>query len=168
MQLIKKNKMHDESNRLLRNPEPYSANQTFDDVLSLTCRFHLIEPIVSKSENDNAALTNFLGFLVACGFGPISIKSLNFNGQWRPHTLTCGDLQVEGVESFETYPPVVQWSTVCALLVMSIVLNLETQQIDFINFFCQLDIDEARGSYMMKCPKDFGDPRGERHGTSIK
>ena len=46
MQLIKKNKMHDDYKRLLRNPEQYSANHTFDDVLSLTRRLHLIEPIV--------------------------------------------------------------------------------------------------------------------------
>ena len=58
--LIKKNKMHDEYKRLLRNPEQYSANHKFDDVLSLTCRFHLIEPIVSKSENgDDVTLPNF-------------------------------------------------------------------------------------------------------------
>ena len=80
MQLIKKNKMHDEYKRLLRNPEQYSANHTFDDVLSLTRRFHLIEPIVSKSENDDVALTNFLGILGACGLGPISINSLKAMG----------------------------------------------------------------------------------------
>ena len=60
MPLMKKNKMHDEYKRLLRNPEQYSANHKFDDVLSLTCRFHLIEPIVSKSENgDDVTLPNF-------------------------------------------------------------------------------------------------------------
>ena len=67
------------------------------------------------------------------------------------------DLQIEGMEFFETYAPVVQWSTVCALLVMSIVLNLATQQIDFSNAFCQADIDEE---VYVEMPKDFGDPRG--------
>ena len=67
------------------------------------------------------------------------------------------DLQVEGVDFFETYAPVVQWSTVRALLVMSIVLNLATQQIDFSNAFCQADIDEE---VYVEMPKDFGDPRG--------
>ena len=72
-----------------------------------------------------------------------------------------GDLQVEGVDFFEKYAPVVQWSTVCALLVIYIVLNLETQQIDFSsNFFCQADIDE---DVYVQMPKDFGDliPGGE-------
>ena len=72
MQLIKKNKMHDDYKRLLRrNPEQYSANHTFDDVLSLTRKFHLIEPIVSKNENDDDAVTNILGIWGACGLGPI-------------------------------------------------------------------------------------------------
>jgi len=65
MQLIKKNKMHDEYKRLLRNPEQYSAYHTFDDVLFLTHRFHLLEPILSKSENDDVALTKFLVILGA-------------------------------------------------------------------------------------------------------
>jgi hypothetical protein len=81
MQSTKKNKMHDDYKRLLRNPEQYSANHTFDDVLSLTRRFHLIEPIVSKSENDDAALTNFLGISGACGLGPITINSLKGSGK---------------------------------------------------------------------------------------
>jgi hypothetical protein len=72
MQLIKKNKMHDECKSLLRNTEQYSANHTFDDVLSLTHRIHLIEPIGSKNEND--ALINVLGNLGACGLRPISIN----------------------------------------------------------------------------------------------
>ena len=46
---------------------------------------------------------------------------------------------------------------VLALLVMSIVLNLATQQIDFSNAFCQADIDEE---VYVEMPKDFGDPRG--------
>ena len=79
MQLMKKNKMHDEYKRLLQNPEQYYANHTFDDVFSLIRRFHLIEPIVSKSENDDVSLTNFLGILGECGLGPISIYSLK---QW--------------------------------------------------------------------------------------
>ena len=61
------------------------------------------------------------------------------------------------MDFFETYAPVVQWSTVRALLVMSIVLNLATQQIDFSNAFCQADIDEE---VYVEMPKDFGDPRG--------
>jgi len=68
-----------------------------------------------------------------------------------------GDLQKEGIDYFETYAPVVQWSTVRALLVMSVVLGLETQQIDFSNAFCQADITEE---LYVETPKDFGDLQG--------
>ena len=66
------------------------------------------------------------------------------------------------MEFFETYAPVVLWSTVRALLVMSIVLNLATQQIDFSNAFCQADIDEE---VYVEMPKDFGDPRRRDMGV---
>ena len=87
MQLIKKNKMHDECKRLLQNPEQYSANHTFDDVLSFTCTFYIIEPIVSKSENYDVALTKLLGILGVCGLGSISIFSLKAMCNEGPHIL---------------------------------------------------------------------------------
>jgi hypothetical protein len=39
--------------------------------------------------------------------------------------------QVEGVDYFETFSPVVMWLTVRLLLIMSILLNLETTQINY-------------------------------------
>ena len=81
MHMIKRNKMHDEYKGLLRNPEHCCANHTFfDDVLSLTHRFHIIEPIVSKNASDDIALTNFLGVLGKCGLGPININNLKKMG----------------------------------------------------------------------------------------
>ena len=80
MQLIKKNKMHDEYKRLLQNPEQYSANHTFDDVLFLTRRFLIVEPIVPKNQSNDVALNKCLGFLEMCGLGPISITSLKAMG----------------------------------------------------------------------------------------
>jgi Reverse transcriptase (RNA-dependent DNA polymerase) len=68
-----------------------------------------------------------------------------------------GDKQIAGLDFFETYAPVVQWSTVRALLVLSCVLDLATQQIDFTNAFCQADIDEE---LYVEMPQDFGDPQG--------
>jgi len=68
-----------------------------------------------------------------------------------------GDKQVEGVDYFETYAPVVQWSTVRCLLIMSIVLDLKTQQIDYSNAFCQAEIEEE---VYVELPKDFGDKQG--------
>ena len=54
-----------------------------------------------------------------------------------------GDQQIEGVDVFDTYAPVVSWITVRLLLVMSIVFNLCTQQVDYTNAFCQAPLDQT-------------------------
>ena len=40
-----------------------------------------------------------------------------------------GDLQIEGVDFFDTYAPVIQWTTICLLLILSIHLNLSSMQV---------------------------------------
>ena len=52
-----------------------------------------------------------------------------------------GDTQVEGVDFFDTYAPVVQWSTVRLLLILSILLNLQTCQVDYTAAFVHAPID---------------------------
>jgi Reverse transcriptase (RNA-dependent DNA polymerase) len=49
-----------------------------------------------------------------------------------------GHCQVENVDYFETFAPVVNWTTtVCLMLVLSIILGLATQQLDYTAFcFC--------------------------------
>ena len=54
-----------------------------------------------------------------------------------------GDQQIEGVDVFDTYAPVVSWITVRLLLVMSIVFNMCTQQVDYTNAFCQAPLDQT-------------------------
>jgi hypothetical protein len=49
--------------------------------------------------------------------------------------------QVEGVDYFETVAPVVMWLIVRLLLIMSILLELETTQIDYTAAFVHADID---------------------------
>jgi hypothetical protein len=49
--------------------------------------------------------------------------------------------QVEGVDYFETFAPVVMWLTVRLLLIMSILLKLETTQIDYTAAFVHADTD---------------------------
>ena len=52
-----------------------------------------------------------------------------------------GDRQLEGVDYFETFAPVVNWTTVRLLLVMSIVLGLATTQADYTAAFVQSPIN---------------------------
>ena len=54
-----------------------------------------------------------------------------------------GDQQIEGVNFFDTYASVVAWITVGILLVLSLVLNLHTQQVDYTNTFYQAPLDQT-------------------------
>jgi Reverse transcriptase (RNA-dependent DNA polymerase). len=53
-----------------------------------------------------------------------------------------GDQQIEGVDFFDTFAPVVQWSTVRILLILSITLKLATKQVDYVSAFCQAPIED--------------------------
>lgn len=49
--------------------------------------------------------------------------------------------QQHGIDYFETFAPVVMWLTVRLLLIMSILMNLETKQIDYTAAFVHAEID---------------------------
>jgi hypothetical protein len=53
-----------------------------------------------------------------------------------------GDQQIEGVDFFDTYAPVVGWSTVRLLMVLAVVLGLMSVQVDYTNAFIQAPIDD--------------------------
>jgi hypothetical protein len=61
-----------------------------------------------------------------------------------------GDLQEQ---VFETFAPVVSWATVRLLLISSVILNLHTRQIDFVNAFCQAPIETPM---YMELPIGYG------------
>ena len=52
-----------------------------------------------------------------------------------------GDQQVEGIDFFETFAPVVSWITVRLLLALSLILGLATRQVDYTAAFLHADID---------------------------
>jgi Reverse transcriptase (RNA-dependent DNA polymerase) len=53
-----------------------------------------------------------------------------------------GDLRREGIDYFDTYAPIVSWTTVPLLLVLSVVLGLYMVQVDYTLAFVQVDIDD--------------------------
>jgi len=53
-----------------------------------------------------------------------------------------GDMQKEGIDYFETYVPVVQWSTARLLLTMVLSKNWVTKQVDYTNAFAQATLNE--------------------------
>jgi hypothetical protein len=48
---------------------------------------------------------------------------------------------VAGIDYGESFSPVVQWSSVRLMLILSIVHGLETRQVDYVNAFAQADLD---------------------------
>ena len=63
-----------------------------------------------------------------------------------------GDLQELGVDVFDTYSPVVQWSTIRLLLILSVILKLETKQVDYTLAFVQA---KAEPGIYIEMPKMF-------------
>ena len=64
--------------------------------------------------------------------------------------------QIEGVDYFDTYAPVVSWTTVRLLLVLSIVLNLSTKQVDYTAAFAQAPVTD---NIYVEIPRGFKQPR---------
>jgi hypothetical protein len=54
----------------------------------------------------------------------------------------CGNKQIEGVDFFETCAPVINWQTVCLMLVMSLLMGLSTSQVGYTAAFVHADINK--------------------------
>ncbi len=52
-----------------------------------------------------------------------------------------GDRQIEGVDFFETFAPVVKWTTIRTLLILAVRRGLKTTQVDYTAAFVHADID---------------------------
>ena len=68
-----------------------------------------------------------------------------------------GDMQVEGEDFFDTYAPVVQWSTVRLLLTMVLSNGWTTKQVDYTNAFAQANLNEE---VYIEAPRGFRRPDG--------
>ena len=51
------------------------------------------------------------------------------------HLCIRGDQMFQNMDYFESYSPVVQWSSVRLMLILSIIHSFETWQVDYINAF---------------------------------
>jgi hypothetical protein len=69
-----------------------------------------------------------------------------------------GDLQTEGADYFETYAPVVQWSTVRMLLALTLREGWATRQVDYTNAFAQAEMGET---VYVEPPRLFGPRSGK-------
>jgi hypothetical protein len=68
-----------------------------------------------------------------------------------------GDMQTEGVDFFETYAPVVQWSTIRLLLSTVLTEGWTTRQVDYTNAFAQAELKEE---VFVEYPRLFGPKSG--------
>eukprot|EP00956_Cyclotella_meneghiniana_P033325 scaffold95021_cov33-Cyclotella_meneghiniana.AAC.1 len=59
-----------------------------------------------------------------------------------------GDKQLEGIDFFETYAPVVQWTTVRLMLILEILLNLKSKQGDVIAAFLHARLEDKEKVYV--------------------
>ena len=81
-----------------------------------------------------------------------------------------GDKQVEGVDYFVTNAPVVNWTTVRLMLILSIILGLHTVQVDYSAAFVHAPIDQdplwntfsdevtAKNGVYVSMPRGFTEP----------
>jgi hypothetical protein len=53
-----------------------------------------------------------------------------------------GDRQVEGIDFFDTFAPVINWTSVRLLLILSAILGLSTKQVDYTAAFVHAPIDK--------------------------
>jgi Reverse transcriptase (RNA-dependent DNA polymerase) len=80
------------------------------------------------------------------------------------------DKQIEGVDYFDTFAPVVNWTTVRLMLVLSIILKLATKEVDYTAAFVHADIDRdpnwdnmteeerQRSGVYVRMPRRFSQP----------
>lgn len=91
-------------------------------------------------------------------------------GKLKARFCVRGDRQVEGVDFFDTYAPVVNWQTVRLMLVLSAILGLATKQVDYTAAFVHAPIDrdpnwekltkeeKARSGVYVNMPRGFSKP----------
>eukprot|EP00957_Ditylum_brightwellii_P075197 5714742-Ditylum_brightwellii.AAC.1 len=53
-----------------------------------------------------------------------------------------GDPKVEEIDYFETYAPVVLWSTIRTVMTLTVNLGIKLQQVDYTNAFVQAELSE--------------------------
>ena len=93
------------------------------------------------------------------GTWAFKLKRLPDGTAYRHKARFCarGDFQKEGVDFFETYAPVVQWSTIRLLLSTVLTEGWTTRQVDYTNAFAQAELKEE---VYVEYPRMFGSKSG--------
>ena len=69
---------------------------------------------------------------------------------YRHRSRVCADgsRQQYGIDYTDTYAPVISWTTVRILLILSVLLNLKTRQVDYVQAFPQASLPEDETIFM--------------------
>eukprot|EP00957_Ditylum_brightwellii_P071661 5447906-Ditylum_brightwellii.AAC.1 len=59
-----------------------------------------------------------------------------------------GDQQIKDVDYFETFSPVVSWSTVMMVVTLAVNLGLKSKQVDYTNAFVQAGLPKGKEVYI--------------------
>ncbi len=80
-----------------------------------------------------------------------------------------GDQQLKGIDFFETYAPVSQWTTICLMLILEILLGLKSMQGDVTCAFLHADLEESKTFYV-DMPMGFAQygKKGKRKCLKLK
>ena len=73
--------------------------------------------------------------------GPLNARDGNIR-KFKARFCFRGDQQVFRIDYFDTFAPVVCWTTVRILLILSVILGLDTKQVDYTCAFLQATITE--------------------------
>ena len=96
------------------------------------------------------------------GTWAFKLKRLPDGTAYRHKARFCtrgGDMQTEGMDFFETYAPVVQWSTTIRLLLSTVLAEgWTTRQVDYTNAFAQAELKEE---VYAEFPRLFGPKSGK-------
>ena len=65
--------------------------------------------------------------------------------KWKARFCCGGHRQIENVDYFDTWAPLVNWTTVRLLLILSVILDLATLQVDYTAAFVHAPIDDPKG-----------------------
>ena len=68
----------------------------------------------------------------------------NFKAQF----CARGDQQIEDIDFFETYAPVVQLTTICSMLILKVLLELKSIQGDITVAFLHANLEEGEDVFM--------------------
>ena len=113
-----------------------------------------------KSQNTWVTVDRPTNKSVLKGTWAFKLKGLPDGTAYRHKARFCarGDMQIEGVDFFETYAPVVQWSTIRLLLSTVLTEGWTTRQVDYTNAFAQAELKE---DVYVECPRLFGPASGK-------